>query len=269
MSALVAAAGKRERQLLRLLRLLELGGGQVSAREDEGGRLVLSRSGRDNVFSAELVGYCRREDLVAGDAAALRLTRQGLARLRRMQFPEAGFLHQQAALARRTVRVEGDSRVVLANEGKSPLARLSQRKGANGRPYLSPAQYAAGERLRADFERGRLQPRVSASWDRPLAGGSRPVGAEISDFALDARRRVERALDCLAPELAGVVLDICCFLKGLEQVERERQWPPRSAKLMLRTALSALGEHYGLEARASARRRALLHWGDETYRPAL
>ncbi|GIL03311.1 MAG: hypothetical protein BroJett030_32100 [Alphaproteobacteria bacterium] len=254
-----------EGPLVRLLRLLELAGGRARCGRREGGRIVLSRSGRDHHFAAELLAACRREDLVAVNGDELRLTSAGLARLRRMQFPEAAFLGQQASLSRH----EATAGTVLVNQAESPLSRLRQRRDREGRPYLSAAQYAAGERLRADFERGRLQPRVSASWDRPLATGGRPVAADLSDFAIDARRRVEAALGCLDPELADLALDVCCFLKGFEQVERERRWPPRSAKLMLRTALSVLSRHYGLEGQAAARRRALVHWGSDDYRPAL
>ena len=39
------------------------------------------------------------------------------------------------------------------------------------------------------------------------------------------------------------------YLKGLTEVERERQWPARSAKLMLRTALAALDRHYAMPNR--------------------
>jgi hypothetical protein len=68
----------------------------------------------------------------------------------------------------------------------------------------------------------------------------------MSDSIADARARVSRAARALGPDLAGVALDVCCFGKGLEQVERDRHWPARSAKLMLRTALMALARHYGM-----------------------
>lgn len=68
----------------------------------------------------------------------------------------------------------------------------------------------------------------------------------------------------MGPELSGVALDVCCFMKGLELVERERQWPARSAKLMLKTALLALHRYYTPPAREGTR-----HWGEAGYRPEL
>lgn len=67
----------------------------------------------------------------------------------------------------------------------------------------------------------------------------------------------------MGPELCGVALDVCCFMKGLETVERERQWPVRSAKLMLRTALMALSRHYAPQSSILKPHR----WGGEGYRP--
>lgn len=46
--------------------------------------------------------------------------------------------------------------------------------------------------------------------------------ADLADSAIAARVAVNRALEAMGPELAGVALDVCCFMKGLETVERER-----------------------------------------------
>jgi hypothetical protein len=153
------------------------------------------------------------------------------------------------------------------NLSESPLLRLAARRGG-AEPFLSPQEFAAGERLRADFERAGLAPSLSARWDRPVGGGAVPsADTGIADFAIDARRRFEKAIGCLAADLAGVTLDICCFLKGMETVEYERRWPPRSAKLMLRAALSVLASHYGFAGSRTA--RPIVHWGADGYRPAI
>jgi Domain of unknown function (DUF6456) len=75
--------------------------------------------------------------------------------------------------------------------------------------------------------------------------------AELTDTALASRQRVDKAIDAVGPELACVLIDVCCFLKGLEQVEMERGWPVRSAKIVLMTVLGVLHRHYHLESRGS------------------
>jgi hypothetical protein len=56
-------------------------------------------------------------------------------------------------------------------------------------------------------------------------------------------------------------------MKGLTVVERERQWPARSAKLMLRAALMTLARHYAPPRPEKPGR--MRHWGEEGYRPEL
>ncbi|MFS8035786.1 DUF6456 domain-containing protein [Xanthobacter sp. AM11] len=137
--------------------------------------------------------------------------------------------------------------VPAVNLAESPLAWLARRAGKDGRALVDPTQFAAGERLRADFTRAQLTPRVTSRWSEVSSGGSPDT---FSDMVLAAKLRVSRALTAVGPELSGVLLDVCCFLKGLETVEREHGWPARTAKVVLCLALDRLAAHYGL-ARAT------------------
>lgn len=156
------------------------------------------------------------------------------------------------------------------NAEESPLARLAQRRGKGGVPFLAEAEAIAGERLRADFTRAGLTPAVTQRWEeRTSGGGARGAGRDLSDMAIDARSRIDAAVTAVGPELAGILLDVCCFLKGLETVERERQWPARSAKLLLKAGLGALARHYGLAATAPSARGGIRRWGTADYRPTV
>ena len=151
-------------------------------------------------------------------------------------------------------------------EAESPLARLGSRKGSDGRTFLAREEVAAGERLRADFTRGGMTPSVTQRWEPATGGGGRGAG-DLSDAAIDCRGHVSRALDAVGPELSGVLLDVCCFLKGLEAVEREHGWPARSAKLLLKAALGCLARHYGFVHAAPSREGRLRSWSAPGARP--
>ena len=145
---------------------------------------------------------------------------------------------------REIMTADGAARV-LVNDSESPLAWLARRKGRDGQPLIAAHQFVAGERLRADFTRGQMSPRVTSQWDISASrqrgtGGS---GLDASEMALAARQRLRRALDACGPEFAGLVLDVCCFLRGLEDIERERGWPSRSAKVVLQFGLDRLAAH--------------------------
>ncbi|MBO6635167.1 DUF6456 domain-containing protein [Parvibaculum sp.] len=152
--------------------------------------------------------------------------------------------------AMRTVRVGAEEIPVIVNEAESPLGWLRRRKGADGKPLIGAAQFEAGEKLRADFTLGQMNPRVTADWSGAPAGGDRRSlmrdPAEIADHALAARERVARALDAAGPGLSGILLRVCCHLEGLEAAERGFGWPKRSGKLVLQIALDRLVRHYGI-----------------------
>jgi hypothetical protein len=200
------------------------------------------------------------EELVArglaeiGADGALSPTEAGRARLRRLREPEHPHLAQHADLERRVIDHDGAPVEMLVDANESPLAWLAKRKDKDGKPLLGAASVQAGERFRVHFMLGQLSPRVTSNWAAPLAGdrrsGQRGGAAELSDAAASARQRVGHALDAVGPELGGILMDVCGFLKGLEQVERERGWPPRTAKIVLGLALERLAAHYGLGDRA-------------------
>jgi hypothetical protein len=169
--------------------------------------------------------------------------------------------HQELVSAR--VEVDGLAASVRRDAAESPLEWLRRRKDRNGEPLIDAACYEAGERLRRDLTRAQMLPRVTANWTAPRAGV--PAGASVgnaTDTALAARQRAGRALEAIGADDADLLLDLCGFLKGLERIERERGWPPRSAKILVRRALARLADHYGLRraARGPARSRGIQAW---------
>ena len=135
------------------------------------------------------------------------------------------------------------------NDAESPLGWLRRRKDRSGRPLISDEQAQAGDRARVDFELAGLSPRVTASWDgQPVSGGGSGYrGLEPTEVQIMARRRFSSAMDYLGAGLSDVVIYSCCFLEGLEDVERRMGWPARSGKVVLGLALDRLSEHYGLK----------------------
>ncbi len=172
--------------------------------------------------------------------------------------------------------VNGAQRPVLVNEAESPLGWLKSRKDRNGRPLITEEQYQAGERLRADYWFAHLTPRVTSNWSACAPSersrrGAPSNAAALRDDVIAAKERVLRALMAVGPEVSGVLVDICCELKGLEEAEKENGWPQRAGKVVLQIALTRLARHYGLigEDRHMPRRRGLRHWGSEDYRPTI
>jgi hypothetical protein len=185
----------------------------------------------------------------------------------RKRHSEAGaseaFARQHQLLEQEVLRDDlGQSASVLRNRRSVPLAGLERMKASNGAAYFEPSLIAAAEKLSRDFERAQLGPRVTSRWEPRLdstKGAGRNHTADISDQAASARAKFNLAVSAIGPELSGVVMDAICFEKGLELIERERQWPARSAKLMLRTGLEVLARHYQPKPRDHAPMRGWSH----------
>lgn len=144
---------------------------------------------------------------------------------------------------------EGSAR----NLAESPLARLATASGDEP-AFLERHQVEAGERVRQLVERARLSPRMTMSYSAEhIASGGPGHAGEVSDMAADARRRLADIHRGLPRDCADVVLDVCGLEKGLQQVETERGWPRRSAKLVLRIGLDRLAELWGIGSAAVGR----------------
>lgn len=169
-----------------------------------------------------------------------------------------GFRARHLALTRRQIATELGRVGVVVDEAESPLTWLARRRGRGGQPLIATHQLQAGERLRADFTRAHLMPRTTSNWSSPVADNRRGAGhaGAFTDAMVAARQNVRWALDAAGPEFSGLLVDVCCFLKGLEDIERERRWPNRSAKVVLQLALDRLARHYGYAAELRGKARA-------------
>ena len=145
--------------------------------------------------------------------------------------------------------VQADGRLVAqpANLGESPIAWLARRKDASGRPWLSPAEIAAGERLRAEAERAATGSSLTMRWDAlPRAAAGTAARVEPSDRVLSAARRVENALTAVGPRLRPIVSRICVHGDSLKLAETGLGLRRRQGKTLLKQGLQALAEHYGI-----------------------
>jgi len=269
-------AAQLTKQVTRILKAIAAGERRVAACAD-GVDLTDPQGGRPPVsVSSSVWTRLRRDDLVVvsgnGD---VRLTDAGRLCLRRLLAGGSGFAEQHQHRSTRVVEHDdGSKKTVLVNDKESPIAWLHRHRGRDGKPFLSEEQFAAGERLRRDFTRAQLGPSVTSNWSLVMSSRQRRTGGrghnpDLTAATIGARSKVRAALTAVGPELAGVLLDICCFLKGVEQVERERHWPARSGKTILGLALSSLQRHYAgaeLTKRPAAKPH---HWGTDDYRPRL
>lgn len=270
-----------DRNLVRLLRFLasgaadiaEEGGGDILLQRPQDGRAPNSTSNaQPSRHAAAALRSAISLGLVIRCGRTLRAAPPLGSYLKRAMAKDRDEVFQEQHRQVEAVVVDvGDARqTAKRNLNTSPLTSLSRLKERDGGLFFPQDALEAGERFAADFHRGHLNPRVTATWEPKIASRSRGQAggaSDLTDAAMAARTRFSRAADAMGPELSGVAIDVCCFEKGLETVERERQWPARSAKLMLRAALTTLARHYAPQP--TRQNDASRHWGDDDYRPVM
>lgn len=134
-------------------------------------------------------------------------------------------------------------RSVTVNLAESPLSWL------RARGFVTARQFEAGERLRSDYERAALGPRVTMRWDPAPAAKGRQGPPEALDPTLAqiaAKRRFDAAMAAAGGGLADVLWRVVCACEGMTAAEKALGWPSRAGKLVLGFALDRVADHYGL-----------------------
>lgn len=133
------------------------------------------------------------------------------------------------------------ARSVTINAAESPLGWLFSRG------LVSQRQFDAGERLRSDWERAQLAPRVTMAWDAaPVARGrgGTAEGIDLTGAQIDARHRFHEAVAQAGPGLADILWRIVCAGEGMRDAETALGWPARAGKLVLTFALDRVADYY-------------------------
>ena len=130
-------------------------------------------------------------------------------------------------------------RSVTVNLAESPLGWL------HARGHLTDRQFAAGEQLRADWERANLSPNITMRWDvvRVKGGNAQLTPSEMQ---LAAKDRFQRAETHLGSDLVDIAWRVICGGEAVPVAEKSLGWPARSGKLVLRIALDRIADFYRL-----------------------
>ncbi len=136
------------------------------------------------------------------------------------------------------------ARSVTVNLAESPLSWLM------ARGLVTPRQFAAGEQLREDYERGGLSPSVTMRWDaapsgqRRGSGGRDPAAATLG--MISAKQRFDAAIAAAGPGLSDILWRVVCAGDAMPVAEKALGWPARSGRLVLGLALDRVADHYRL-----------------------
>lgn len=145
-------------------------------------------------------------------------------------------LTEEGPLRRSSAR--GKRRTVMVNLAESPLGWL------HARGHLDDRLFAAGERLRADYERAQLAPNVTMRWDPVRIKGGGDSGLNPTERQIAAKERFHGAIAEAGRGLSDILWRVVCAGESLPDAEKGLQWPARSGKLVLRIALDRVAGFY-------------------------
>lgn len=152
-----------------------------------------------------------------------------------------GRLLQERALEGSREAGRTAARSVTINSLESPIGWLF------ARGLVSRVQLEAGERLRSDWERAQLSPRVTMSWTAAPVNATRsgaPDGPDLAGSQIDAKRRFDAAVEAAGPGLQDILWRIVCAGEGMREAEGALGWPARAGKVVLGLALDRIAAFY-------------------------
>lgn len=152
----------------------------------------------------------------------------------------------QRNLVERELTSEGPSpkaprrggRSVTVNLAESPLTWL------HSRGHLSDRLFAAGELLRADWERAQLSQGLTMRWDAVRIKGGPDSGLTLNERQIAAKQRFDGAIAAAGSGLEDVLWRVVCAGETLPIAEKALDWPVRSGKLVLKIALERVADFY-------------------------
>ncbi len=154
----------------------------------------------------------------------------------------------QHQLVERELTSEGPSRATARRGKRSATVNLSESplSWLHARGHLDDRQFAAGEQLRADWERAQLSASITMRWDAVRIKGTADRGLTTSERQIAAKARFDGAVAAAGPGLADVLWRVVCAGETLPTAEKALIWPVRSGKLVLKLALDRVAGFYRL-----------------------
>jgi Domain of unknown function (DUF6456) len=132
-------------------------------------------------------------------------------------------------------------RSVQVNLAESPLGWL------HARGYVSQRLFAAGDQLRADYDRAGLASRTTMDWDAsPLVKQGRGANRQEEETVamVEAKLRFDGAIAHAGPVFTDILWRVVCACESLPEIEEKFGWPRRSARVVLSLALDRVADYY-------------------------